>query len=197
MLKLVQIAEESGIPFDKQEEPPNVDETRPLLRLASASSVVLLKNEPVNEQPLLPLTFEKDTVIAVIGSNAQQAMISGGGSASLRPTYTVSPLQGIKNVFQELGGNPDNVRYSPGVMASNYVPLADRFIFQPGNETVPGGKLEFWNDIPSADFLSTGVNINEQLPDTVFATTFTSSLVYLTDEIIVWFLTLFHVSSVE
>lgn len=64
-----------------------------LARKVSEEGIVLLKNKG----KILPL---KQTIkkIAVIGPNASQARLGGGGSASVSPFYTVSPLDGIKNI---------------------------------------------------------------------------------------------------
>lgn len=89
ILEMVKIAYDSGIPFDKPEELLDTPEVRTLLRRACADATVLLKNE----KNLLPL--KPSGKIAIIGPNAKHAVISGGGSASLRPTYTVSPLAAV------------------------------------------------------------------------------------------------------
>ena len=138
--------------------------------------MVLLKNKCVNNKPLLPLDFGSDTTIAVIGFNANRAVISGGGSAFLRPTdVKASPLEGIKHVFKELGGNVDNVQYSPGVVPWKFVPLED-------SSTVAKGRLQFWNQSPSETFMSSEANLVDPLPPSVLDTTpFSSALVYLDD----------------
>ena len=52
--------------------------------------MVLLKNDG-----MLPL--KKDIKkLAIIGPNAKEAQIIGGGSASLRPHYQVHPLEAIQ-----------------------------------------------------------------------------------------------------
>lgn len=58
----------------------------------------------------------------MIGSNAQAAIISGGGSASLLPTFAVSPLDALL----EDGRNYNmDVRYSAGPSIYTYTPLLD------------------------------------------------------------------------
>ena len=86
-----------------------------LARKVAEEGIILLKNEG----SILPL---KKTIrkLAVIGPNASQARLGGGGSASVSPFYSVSPLEGIRNIcgpdteiiFEEgcgLGGNMDVV----------------------------------------------------------------------------------------
>ena len=54
--------------------------------------VVLLQNA----SSLLPLDTKKVKKIAVIGENAIKAMTVGGGSSSLKASYEISPLEGLK-----------------------------------------------------------------------------------------------------
>jgi beta-glucosidase len=59
-------------------------------RMVAERAMVLLKNE----RGALPLTDSVGS-IAVIGSDADTVVV-GGGSALVKPTYTVSPLEGIR-----------------------------------------------------------------------------------------------------
>ncbi|MGI4875438.1 MAG: glycoside hydrolase family 3 C-terminal domain-containing protein [Janthinobacterium lividum] len=67
--------------------------------------IVLLKNEG----SLLPLPKTVKT-LAVIGANADRANAGGGGSAQLKPTYEITPLQGLKNEL----GSAVRITYAPG-----------------------------------------------------------------------------------
>ena len=58
--------------------------------------IVLLKNDNVNENPLLPLNLNVNKKIAVIGENAIKMMTVGGGSSSLKVQHEISPLDGLK-----------------------------------------------------------------------------------------------------
>jgi beta-glucosidase len=69
--------------------------------------IVLLKNEG----SLLPLDEHSVHSIAVIGPNAAVARTGGGGSSLVRPKYSISPLDGIK---QRAGGAVE-VSYALGV----------------------------------------------------------------------------------
>lgn len=71
----------------------NSDYHQELARKVSEEGIVLLKNE----NSLLPLKNIKK--IAVIGPNASEARLGGGGSASVTPFYTVSPLEGLKKMY--------------------------------------------------------------------------------------------------
>jgi beta-glucosidase len=68
----------------------NTPEHQTLARELAEESIVLLKNEGDN----LPLRDVKR--VAVIGPNAAEARIGGGGSSYLEPPYRVSPLEGLK-----------------------------------------------------------------------------------------------------
>jgi len=61
-----------------------------LLRRAAAAGMVLARNKG-----LLPLEAARLGRVAVIGPNAAQARVQGGGSARVAPPYMVSPLQGL------------------------------------------------------------------------------------------------------
>lgn len=92
----------------------NLAEDRTLNRRLAGESIVLLKND----DNILPLP-EEDGDIAVIGPNAAEAAMFGGGSASLRPYYAVSPLQGLTNN----SGNRGKVYYETGVNGHRLLPL--------------------------------------------------------------------------
>jgi beta-glucosidase len=68
----------------------NTPEHQALARELAEESIVLLKNEG----GILPLKDVKR--IAVIGPNAAEARIGGGGSSYLEPPYRVSPLEGLR-----------------------------------------------------------------------------------------------------
>jgi beta-glucosidase len=72
-----------------EERAEDLPEVRALIRRAGAAGTVLLRNDGV-----LPLA--QGQRVAVIGPNAAQARIMGGGSAQLNPHYAVSPLEGLR-----------------------------------------------------------------------------------------------------
>lgn len=67
------------------------DETTELVREAATASMVLVRNAG----RILPLPVEKVSKVAVIGPNADPGRTQGGGSATVLPPYTVSPLAGL------------------------------------------------------------------------------------------------------
>ncbi|HYW94060.1 MAG TPA: glycoside hydrolase family 3 C-terminal domain-containing protein [Bacteroidales bacterium] len=91
-----------------------------LARQAAREGIVLLKNQ----NSLLPLDVKKIKRIAVIGPNADQARTGGGGSSHVTPFYSVSPLEGIRNLV----GDRVDVLYA----------LGDRFPEQKRLPAIPG-----------------------------------------------------------
>jgi beta-glucosidase len=65
-----------------------------LARKVAEEGIVLLKNK----NNILPLNLQNIKKIAVIGPNASEARLGGGGSASVSPFYSISPLQGIRKM---------------------------------------------------------------------------------------------------
>jgi len=61
--------------------------------VAATESIVLLKNVA----GVLPLSPRKVRSIALIGPNANEARVGGGGSALVRPPHAVTPLDGIRS----------------------------------------------------------------------------------------------------
>jgi beta-glucosidase len=66
------------------------------LRAAAAAGTVLLSNP----RGVLPLAVDTLTRVTVLGPNAVQARTQGGGSATVHPPYTVSPLDGLRTALE-------------------------------------------------------------------------------------------------
>jgi beta-glucosidase len=83
-----------------------------LVRRIGNEGIVLLKNEA----SVLPIRRGK---VAVIGPNAKTAVITGGGSARLRPAWRVTPWEGL------VGNKPDDVElsYALGCKGSKFLPV--------------------------------------------------------------------------
>lgn len=143
VLGIVKFAIQSGIPFGAEEKAINTPESRALLRKAAANAVVLLKNE----NKLLPIKEAKK--IAVIGSNARVAVTSGGGSASMQTSYSVTPLEGIKTAAEEIGAEVD---YSIGSAAYLYMPSITKMLSHPTGNSDGVAQVEFWKSEPANDF---------------------------------------------
>lgn len=97
--------------FENPEIPPerSVDkpEHRKLIRDVAGQGLVLLKNE----NDVLPLKKEqiKGKKIAMLGL-AKEALIHGGGSASLNAHYRITPWEGMHNAY----GNDVQFKYAKG-----------------------------------------------------------------------------------
>lgn len=73
-------------------------EHRALAREAAARSMVLLKNEPVEGEPVLPLAADIGS-IAVIGRLATEANLGDNGSSKVRAPSHTNPVDGIRAAF--------------------------------------------------------------------------------------------------
>jgi beta-glucosidase len=105
----------SGKLDDPSALPPgavNTPEHQALARELAEESIVLLKNK----NGVLPLGTDVKS-IAVIGPNAAEARIGGGGSSYLEPPYRVSPLDGLKAKLAD----SVEIKYEQG--CDNYVEL--------------------------------------------------------------------------
>jgi len=107
-------------------------------------SIVLLKNE----NNLLPLNPKSLRRLLVIGPNAAHARIGGGGSASVTPFYTISPLEGIR----ELCGSDVIIDYLEGCSITGTMePVRDALFHRDATgKRVPGLKAEFFNSKDTA-----------------------------------------------
>jgi beta-glucosidase len=108
--RVLRLAQRTGALGCSSNEPtgsPDGSDVSSLVRTAASESFVLLKNE----HDVLP--FDSPARIAVLGRQAAQPALQGGGSANVGPSFGVSPLDGIRR----LAGATAEVVYEPG-----YVP---------------------------------------------------------------------------
>lgn len=133
VLEIVKYSQESGIPFNGPESTNNTPKTRQLLRKLVSDSTVLLRNDA----DILPL--DKTKKVAMIGPNAKATAFCGGGSASLRPYYTVSPFEGVTS---KTGSEPD---YAVGAYAHKELPdFAHYLTSESGEKGI--WDVRFYND---------------------------------------------------
>jgi beta-glucosidase len=105
------------------------------LRRTAAAGFVLVRND----RGLLPLDPGPLGRIAVIGPNADAARTLGGGSATVFPPYTVSPLEGLRAALEP----SVEILHSAGVKASARVPVAGApWLHVPGTDE-PGVEVRF------------------------------------------------------
>ena len=110
--------------LDDQPQPPmaiDLPEHRQLARRAAVSSMVLLRNEKIKDQPLLPLQTNGLKTVAVIGPNAERTRIMGGGSAEVLPHHRTA----IIDVLRERLGAKVSVRHEAGGNIDKTTPTVD------------------------------------------------------------------------
>ena len=78
---------------DGKERTHESEDDLKLMRKVASDTIVLLKNET----KILPLKGDSLKKVAILGGNAKARILSGGGSASLKPSFFVSPYDGIVN----------------------------------------------------------------------------------------------------
>jgi len=104
----------------------NTPEHQKLALKVAQEGTVLLKNE----KNILPLNKEKINKIAVIGPNAKEAIIGGGGSSNVDPFYSVSILDGLKN---KLGENIEII-YERGLFKEKMIQPIETSYLRPPKE---------------------------------------------------------------
>jgi beta-glucosidase len=113
VLRLLRLASRvgalEGVEPAAQATPWSDQEIAAELRATAAAGFVLARNDGV-----LPL---RATTVAVLGPSAAVARTLGGGSATVFPPYTVSPLEGLEAAGLD-------VTHAPGVKAHTRIPQA-------------------------------------------------------------------------
>jgi beta-glucosidase len=113
------------------------------LRAAAAAGFVLARNDGIlplsRSGPSGPPAPSILTQVAVIGPNAEVARTLGGGSATVFPPYTVSPLDGLRAAGL-------HVAHAPGVSSLQRAPQARApWLLRP-DRSGPGAELRFFTD---------------------------------------------------
>lgn len=88
------------------------------LRDIAARAMVVLSNEAVSGDPLLPLDPGSVSRVAVIGPNAEHLTAQGGGSAHVNPRHVISPLTALTEAL----GPMVTVDYAQGVVTQRLLP---------------------------------------------------------------------------
>ncbi|TFL04035.1 glycoside hydrolase family 3 protein [Pterulicium gracile] len=140
------------------------EESRKFCREIAAAGIVVLKNEA----DILPI---KTKNILVVGPNAKGTVISGGGSAALKPTYVVTPYAGLAD------NAPDSVKvdYHVGCYAHKYLPTLEKQLKTASGEV--GWTCSFYNHdeqdnrtfVADCTLNDTRVRLNDQLPQGLVA----------------------------
>jgi len=140
--RILRIVVKSGA-FDEartvSEESSNTPEHRKLAREAAGEAIILLKNK----DNILPLNKESIGSIAVIGPNADEARIEGGGSSRVSPYYAVTPLEGLRKQC----GDSVKISYEPGCRNNRFTPLFNlEYLVPGGGEEGNGLTGEYFNN---------------------------------------------------
>ncbi|WP_228001640.1 beta-glucosidase [Nocardia australiensis] len=102
-----------------------------LVREAAAKAMVLVSNDGT-----LPL--RKPAQVALLGSAAAEPRFMGGGSVTVIPVHTTSPVQGLSEVLP--------VVYTPGVhLSENLIPVPLELVTDPETGT-PGLSMRYLDD---------------------------------------------------
>ncbi len=125
----------------------NTPEHQTLACELAEASITLLKNEG----PTLPI--QNVASIVVIGPNASEARIGGGGSSYLEPPYRISPLEGLRERF----GSDVEIEYTQGCDNNVELPALIPNL-PPAGEEKPG----FWGTYYTSDDL-TGEPVTDRL----------------------------------
>ncbi|MGK2950076.1 MAG: beta-glucosidase family protein [Acidimicrobiales bacterium] len=86
-----------------------------LAREAAVAALTLLRNEPVEGAPVLPLLGEG--TIAVVGPNADREVIQGGGSARVTPTDVATIADGLRERYGDRVVVEEGLRATRGTPA--------------------------------------------------------------------------------
>ncbi|PTY05062.1 glycosyl hydrolase [Verrucomicrobia bacterium LW23] len=133
-------------------KPPGLDtpENRALALEVAQECVVLLKNER-EMLPINPATIRR---ILVTGPNAAEARLGGGGSAAVAPFYSISPLEGIREVCAALeseGAPHIQIEYQEGcALVGTMEPIRSEFLRaadRDGLSETVGLRAEFFNQM--------------------------------------------------
>ncbi len=116
----------------------NTPQHQALAREVAEEAITLLKNDDF----LLPLKPSALKSIAVIGPNAAEDRIGGGGSSFVDPPYRVSPLEALK---ARLDGQVE-IRYAKGCDNFHEPPILNQDVLLPVNDAGMCLKVEFFNN---------------------------------------------------
>jgi beta-glucosidase len=140
--RILGVIEKSGAfkkPLQVSGDIPDSPEQSRLAREAAQEAMVLLKNEG----DILPLDRGKIKSIAVIGPNAGEARVQGGGSAAVNPYYAVTPLEGIRHKC----GDAVEIRHETGCRNNRLTLLMSPEFLRPSEDTEGKGLTgEYFNN---------------------------------------------------
>ena len=116
----------------------NTPEHQALARQLSEEAITLLKNE----NSVLPLNTNQIKSIAVIGPNASEMRVGGGGSSYVEPSYLATPLQALKARL----GEQVEIRYEQGCDSFVELPALKSEYLSPSKGKGNGLTGEYFNN---------------------------------------------------
>lgn len=116
----------------------NTPEHQGLARSVAEEAITLLKNE----DGLLPLDAKTIKSMAVIGPNAAEGRLGGGGSSYVEPPYRVSPLEGLR---AKLGDHVE-IGYEQGCDNLVEPPVLETEYLVPARGAGHGLQAEYFNN---------------------------------------------------
>ena len=125
-----------------QERSDDLAAHREVLTRAARAAIVLLRNDTVDGDPLLPLDATALDRVAVIGAHADTATVLGGGSAAVNPHHVVTVLEGLRAAF----GDRVELVQEIGVDPSRTTPPVDRRRCRTADDSAAGLDVEYFDN---------------------------------------------------
>ncbi|MEU4094164.1 glycoside hydrolase family 3 C-terminal domain-containing protein [Streptomyces sp. NPDC026673] len=127
-----------------------------LAREIARRSFVLVRNEPFDGRPVLPLDPAAVRRLALLGAAARDARVLGGGSAQVFPARVVSPLDGLRAALPEgtaltyaVGADPNGELAPAGAGFALRAICRDAAGAVLGRCALPGGHVQWMGgDLP-------------------------------------------------
>ena len=110
--RLLQLIDRA-LPGVEADDVVDLDANHALARAVGAACVVLLKNEPRDGAPLLPLAPTSGSRLAVIGELARTPRFQGAGSSKVNPYQVTNALDEVRAAIADHGGDVA-IDFAPG-----------------------------------------------------------------------------------
>jgi len=107
----------------------NTQEHRDAAREIASQGVVLLKNEQVVGNTILPLDKNQIKRILILGPNADKKHGTGGGSSQVKSLWEITPLQGLKDkLAKEISNKEIKLQFMRARSQTGVQPIAEDFV---------------------------------------------------------------------
>lgn len=129
LLRTINRAGNFDFPEIENERAENLEAHRKVAYQAAAEGMVLLKNDG-----LLPLKVENIKSLAIIGPNAEDFRIMGGGSSALKPHYISNPVAALRAALPDV-----KIVEHFGCHTYKYIPGPDSHLISPEKQSTQSG----------------------------------------------------------